>query len=105
MFGYLVTFFLASPDRLKALGKSLCGISSTLIVIGLALRIPVVYVEHVQTLGVIHWGDVTLASMYPTLPTWCIPESALTYVFLVAAFGFGVYVQEFAKSFERTYFR
>lgn len=98
-------FYLSSPARMKFVGRLLCGFASTLIIAGMALRVPVVATEMIQTMTKTQLSAGTLASVYPSLPTWFIPETFWAYALLMGVFGLGVYLYEFARELDRVYFR
>lgn len=104
MFNDFIAFYLSSPARMKFVGRLLCGVSAALIIAGMALRVPVVATEMIQAMTKTPLSNGTLASIYPSLPTWFIPESFWAYAVLMGVFGLGVYLYEFAREIDRIYF-
>lgn len=104
MFNDFLAFYLSSPARMKFVGRLLCGFSATLIIAGMALRVPVVATEMIQAMTKTQISNVTLASIYPSLPTWFIPETIWAYAVMMGVFGVGVYLYELARDIERIYF-
>ncbi|MDT8992672.1 hypothetical protein RQP54_17505 [Curvibacter sp. APW13] len=104
MFNDFLAFYLSSPARMKFAGRLLCGLSATLIIAGMALRVPVVATEMIQAMTKTQISNGTLASIYPSLPTWFIPETFWAYAVLMGVFGLGVYLYELARDIERIYF-
>ena len=80
-------------------GAVLSGASTGLILIGLYLRIGIVAADIIRSTAKVNGGDMTLAALYPGLPTWCIPESPPAFFMLLVLFCCGVYAQLVAKKF------
>lgn len=94
-------FLINPPSRLRMCGALLSGASTGLIVIGLYLRIGIVAADIIRSTAKIDGGDMTLASLYPGLPTWCIPESSPVFFMLLVFCCCGVYAQLVAKKFNK----
>lgn len=75
MFDQVLGYFMTEPRRLVNLGSTLASIGAITIVIGL--------IAHVATTATSALGNLagqtsavkSLAELYPSLPTWWIPES------------------------------
>jgi len=75
MFERVLDYFMTEPRRLMNLGSTLTSIGTITIVIGL--------IAHVATTATNVFGNLagqatavkSLADIYPSLPTWWIPES------------------------------
>lgn len=80
-------------------GAVLSGASTGLILIGLYLRIGIVAADIIRSTAKVNGGDMTLAVLYPGLPTWCIPESPPAFFMLLVIFCCGIYAQLVAKKF------
>ncbi len=46
---------------------------------------------------------VTLAAMYPSFPTWLVPESPLAFILLICMWALAVSIVVSAKKFERMF--
>jgi hypothetical protein len=103
MFEETIQFLLSPPARLKALGKILSGASALIIVAALYLRSGVMATGILQSMMKVKAPDSTLASLYPGLPTWFIPESLLGFAFWITAWTIGSYAMWFSRRFETVY--
>jgi len=82
-------YFLTEPERLVGLGSALFYLGGWLILCGLVGRVASA-VNGIGALGG-HAGAVkTLADIYPSLPTWWVPESIIGAVpaLFIIAIGF-----------------
>jgi hypothetical protein len=101
---HLVPLFLLNPpSRLAAVGKFLSGSSFALIVVGLYLRIGQIAVEATRNLSGNQAPPATLATLFPAVPTWFIPENLFSFLTLIFIAGFGVYTSLVAKKIERLF--
>lgn len=80
MLEQLADYFISKPTRLILLGHLLFRISSAAVVVGLIGRVAVVGASALASFGGHPSGGVTLAGLYPNLPTWWVPESTLGFV-------------------------
>lgn len=101
MLNIVPLFLLNPPSRLKAVGACLSAGSFTLIVIGLYLRIGQIAVEATQSLSGARASPTTLATLFPAVPTWFIPENLFSFVTLIFVALFGIYASIVAKKIER----
>ena len=81
MFDLIPEFVLTKPHRLVKFGRAGFTLTGFVITCGLIARVAIVGVPAIRSIGGGTAKPVTLESMYPTLPTWWIPESALGYAF------------------------
>lgn len=90
-------YFLCKPERLIRLGSSLAYLGGMLIVFALLGNVAKSAVSALGAIGG-HAGTVkTLADIYPSLPTWWIPESiigVLPAIFMIIA---GLILSQFGK--------
>lgn len=101
MFESIFLFLINPPSRMRACGLLMSGMSTGLIVLGLYLRIGIVGADIIRSMTRIGGGDMTLATLYPGLPTWFIPELPLAFFMLLVLFGCGVYAQLVARNFNK----
>jgi hypothetical protein len=101
MFDKVLVFFMAEPRRLESLGSTLASIGAAVILVGLFGHLAVVATGAVGGLAG-HSNTVnSLAQIYPSLPTWWIPEGivgGLPALFLVAA---GIWLNVTGKRIRR----
>ena len=98
-----IQFLLNPPARLKALGKILSGGSAAIIIAALYLRSGAMAIGILQSMTKVQLPEATLASLYPGLPTWFIPESPFGFAFWIVAWVIGVYALWFSRQFEIVY--
>lgn len=105
MFSFIPLFLLNPPARLKVLGQALAHSSFILVMVGLYLRIGVMVMNNLPMTGGVNKVPATLAAMYPTVPTWFLPESTLVFAILIGTWALGVYLSFLAKKIERMFRR
>jgi len=101
MFENVFLFLINPPSRLRACGALLSGVSTVLVIFGLYLRIGIAGADIIRSMTKIKGGDMTLATLYPGLPAWFIPESTPAFIMLLVLFGCGVYAQLVARTFNK----
>ena len=79
MYDFIPEFFLTKPRRIVSLARVGFSLAGFLIICGLIARVALVGVPAIRAMGSASAEPVTLELLYPTLPTWWIPESALGY--------------------------
>jgi hypothetical protein len=97
----LEDYFLTEPERLIGLGRALVYLGGMLIMFGL--------VGHVATsaangIGIIggHADTVkTLADIYPSLPTWWVPESIIGALPAIVTSALGIWLTLTGKRLRR----
>lgn len=101
MFDRIVVYFLTEPRRLENLGSTLASIGAAIVLAGLFGHFAVIATSAVGGLsGQLH-SMKSLAEIYPSVPTWWIPEgvlSGLPAVFLAAT---GAWLNEVGKRIRR----
>ena len=100
MYEKIVEYFLSKPARLIELGGFVSSIGTVLILAGLLGRIGT---TAITTLGS-HGNAVaekTLAEIYPTLPTWWIPETLGGGLLAMVIFVIGAWIILVGKKFKR----
>ena len=103
MLNIVPLILLTPPSRLKAVGELLSGGSFALIVVGLYLQIGQIAVEATQSLSGNRAASTTLATLFPEVPTWFIPENLFSFVTLIFVALFGIYALIVAKKIERLF--
>jgi hypothetical protein len=99
----IVEYFLNKPARLIELGGFVSSIGIVLISAGLLGRIGIIGTTAITTLGS-HGNAVaekTLAEIYPTLPTWWIPETLGGGLLAIVIFVLGAWIILVGKKFKR----
>lgn len=76
MFDNVLNYFLTEPRRLESLGGTLASIGVTVILAGLLGHVAVVATGSIGSLAGPRTVK-TLAEIYPSLPTWWIPEGVV----------------------------
>jgi hypothetical protein len=90
MYDHLLNFFLSQPARIVALGRALVRCGSFLTLAGLAARVTAIDVAALVRSGQSQYRD--LAQVFPTFPTWWVPESLPAFCVAGLVIGLGVYV-------------
>lgn len=103
MINLIPLFLLNPPSRLKSLGQMLAWLSSTWIVIGLYLSIGPAVMNALPTIKGVDVAPATLAAMYPTFPTWLVPESPFAFIVLICMWALAISMVMSAKKFERMF--
>ena len=101
MYEALIDYFLNKPTRLASLGLALFGAFSTLIIVGLYGRLATVGVSMMLGLGISKVADRALADVYPSFPTWFVPETAFGFTFCTVVAVVGVYMNFAGRKLER----
>lgn len=98
MFGKIVEYFLNKPTRLIELGWVVFYMGGGLILTGLLGRVvttaTTVLGSHVHAVA-----EKTLTDIYPTLPTWWIPETLGSGLFALVIVIFGAWLILVGKKF------
>lgn len=104
MTNFIPLFLLNPPSRLKALGQMLAWLSSTWIIVGLYLSIGPAVINAMPKVNGVNAAPASLAAMYPTFPTWLVPESPFAFIVLICIWALAVSMAMSAKKFERMLF-
>lgn len=75
MWERLEDYFLTEPERLIGLGRGLVFLGGWLILFGLAGNVVTSAANGIGIIGRHPSAVKTLADIYPSLPTWWVPES------------------------------
>lgn len=99
----LPLFLVARPRLLDSIGRLLVNAAFVLALSGL-LAMTIKSLSS-SVLGMAKIGPKTLviADLYPSLPTWWIPESAAGLALIVVLFGLGAWMTSTARMLYRTY--
>jgi hypothetical protein len=103
MINFIFLVLLNPPSRLKSLGQMLAWLSSAWIVVGLYLSIGRVAINALPKTKGVDVAPVTLAAMYPSFPTWLVPESPFAFVLLICMWALAVLMVTSARKFERVF--
>lgn len=101
MFEILIEFFTARPGRLSALGRALFQVSAMILLIGVCGRIAITAASAIRAMAVNVPPDTTLSMLYPSLPTWWVPEGFLGYFACVLTAVLGLTLVHMGKAIDR----
>lgn len=102
LFESLHHYFWSKPKRLVALGDAVRNIAFGWLAVGLYANVGVQAASIVSTTARgVSTSQATISQLYPSLPTWWIPESAISFILLIAAFGLGVGLALAGKKLDR----
>lgn len=101
MFEKITDYFRDDPRRMTALGSFLMGLGAALIVAGLFARIATVAIGNVGRMAGQLAPTKMLADIYPTLPTWWIPESISGAVLAIVIAAAGLWFNQTGKQYTR----
>jgi hypothetical protein len=104
MLEILFVYLLNPPSRLKILGVFFSACSAGLIILGLYLHIGVVGIDLIRSMSKVDVGYSSPSALYPSIPTWFIPESAPGFIVLIVFFVSGAYAKMYAKEIGKIYF-
>ena len=95
-------YFWSKPKRLIALGRAVRSLAFGWTAVGLYANVGVQAVSIVSaTAQGVSAPQVTISRLYPSLPTWWIPESFFSFILLIAAFGLGFWLTIAGKKLDR----
>jgi len=101
MYEMLIEFFIARPGRLSALGRALVKVSAMILLVGLCGRVAINTTSAIRAMAVSVPPDTSLAMLYPSLPTWWVPESFLGYFACVLTAVLGLTLVQVGKIIDR----
>lgn len=101
MYEALLNYFLNPPARLVNAGKGLLFTGAGLAFIGLIFRVGPIALGGVSRLTGKATEPLMLAEMYPTIPTWWVPETGWGYTFAAVLICVGFGVQLVGAKFDR----
>ena len=95
-------YFWSKPKRLIALGGAVRNIAFGWLAVGLYANFGVKAASIVSaTARGVSTSPMSISQLYPSLPTWWIPESAISFILLIAAFGLGIRLTLAGKKLDR----
>ncbi len=101
MYEMLIEHLIARPGRLSALGRALFQLSAMILLGGLVGRIGTTGMSAIQKMAGAMSRDTSLAVLYPSLPTWWVPESFLGYATCVLTALLGLMLVQMGKDIDR----
>lgn len=97
----LIDFFLSNPGRLVLLGRAIVYGASIPLLAGLIGRVALAGQAAVASIGGRTPVTTDLASLYPTMPTFFVPESVTGFAFWIAVGLAGVWTVQVGRKWER----
>lgn len=101
MYQMLIEFFIARPGRLSALGRALFQASAMIVLVGVCGHVAITATSAIRAMAVSAPTDTSLAMLYPSLPTWWVPESFLGYFACVLTAVLGLTLVQMGKAIDR----
>ena len=102
LFERLHHYFWSKPKRLIALGSAVRNIAFGWLAVGLYANVGVQAASIVSaTAQGASAPQATISQLYPSLPTWWIPESPASFILLIASFAIGVWLTLAGKKLDR----
>jgi hypothetical protein len=92
MIDRMIDFFLERPKRLISLGRVLVEVGGFVLVIGAIGRVATGFPGITNMLAKVSAPEKTLADLYPSLPTWWIPESIVGAIPALALIALGFWL-------------
>lgn len=104
MYEILIEFFIARPGRLSALGRALFQASAMIVLVGVCGQVAITAItatSAIRAMAVSAPMDMSLAMLYPSLPTWWVPESFFGYFACVLTAVLGLTLVQMGKAIDR----
>jgi len=101
MYEMLIAFFIARRDRLSALGRALFQVNAMILLVGVCGHVAITATSAIRAMAVSELTDTSLAMLYPSLPTWWVPESFFGYFACVLTAVLGLTLVQMGKAIER----
>lgn len=101
MYEMLIEFFIAGPGRLSAIGRALFQASAMILLVGVCGHVAITATSAIRAMAASVPTDTSLAMLYPSLPTWWVPESFLGYFACVLTTVLGVALTLIGKAIDR----
>lgn len=101
MYEWLIEFFVARPGRLGALGRALFQVSTMILLVGVCGHVAVTATSAIRAMAVSVPPATSLAMLYPSLPTWWVPESFLGYFACMVTAVLGLALVQMGKAIAR----
>lgn len=102
MLNEITAWFLNPPRRLITTGRGLSSCGMILLVIGLAGQVALRAGSIAQSMAKLQ-TSTKLSEIYPTLPTWFVPEGVLGFGFALFLVACGFWLQTVGKKYSRVY--
>lgn len=94
-------YFLTEPERLIQLGSALAFLGGWLILFALGGHVATSAVNAIGNIGG-HFGTLkTLADIYPSIPTWWVPESNIGILTAIIITVAGLWINQIGKRIRR----
>ena len=104
MYEYLPEYLLEEPDRMVGLGRGLARTGSFILLIGVIAHAATAATSIVNGIGKQVVEPQSLAMLYPSLPTWWIPESIIGSLPALLLLSAGITLAAMGKKLKRIYF-
>lgn len=101
MYEILIEIFIDRPGRLSAIGRTLFQMCAMIVLVSLGLRIAGTGMSAIQRMSGAVPRDTSLAVLYPSLPTWWIPESIFGYVACLLFALLGLMLVQMGRDIDR----
>lgn len=101
MYESIVEFFLTHPRRMVATGRALVTGATALVGAGLWGQAATTSVAAIYKIGGAESSPGSLAELYPSIPTWWIPESLFGYFVAGVVGAAGFVLWKAGKKYER----
>ena len=101
MYEMLIEFFIARPSRLSALGRTLFQASASILLVGVCGHVAITASSAIRAMAISVPTSTSLAMLYPSLPTWWVPESFLGYFACVLIAVLGLTLVQMGKAVDR----
>jgi hypothetical protein len=104
MFDRIYGYFLSEPRRLIGLGKNLVLTGAFILVIGAIGNVATGVGSITQGMGKQAVATRGLAELYPSIPTWWVPESIIGCLPAIVLMVIGLSIASFGKRLKNAYF-
>jgi hypothetical protein len=100
MWDKIVEYFLADPKRLRSFGSGLVSVGCWVAIFAAIGRVVVIANSAIPR-SLRRAEPISLDMLYPSLPTWWIPETPFSAICTLAVILFGLWLNAIAKRYER----
>lgn len=102
LFEKLHHYYWSKPKRLISHGMMVCNIAACWLAAGLYAKAGVLGVSVLSTAPQgSNAAQAFIGQLYPSMPTWWIPEHSISFFLLIASFGLGAWMAIFGKKLDR----
>jgi hypothetical protein len=101
MLDHLMTVVLREPRRTVALGHAVARAANFFLVVGLLGKVATIAAEMVKSLGRQEPAHVTLADIFPGIPTWWVPESEFGFAMAILGVVAGFALVATGRTYQR----